>query len=722
LLLEGDDLEALLLRAHAEAGANARIVRAEKVRRGGILGFFARPIFEVAVEIPDSSDGAPRPAPGVGSVLPTQRGGRSRTASSRSASSARDGLTGHSDAHGGEPDEEAPATDPALAIAETRVDPEPQTHAPFRPGILDSTGRDIVAAASTPSSWPAILAGPAPAPTSATDLPAATHPAPAPAVEPAMPVSTPAVPSADQPEPAPPPSVPDAPDAQDAWDAWDAPEVAAEADVSDSSDASDDEFTAWLETSGVLGMARRTPAERAAARVITLQPEDYRVNPDQVTPLSAPDVLPVSEDHLPIALDRPVEGPQQGEGVHWTHEPHDAQPQDAQSHDAQPETEPQPAASAPETAQGDPVLLGHADDVPPGPTPAPRTAQVAGTTIIPQERAAPHRLPTERATLGALFEHLRAGVRRPRHRTDAPADLLAPVPVESPEGWASEAEAPAPGATPSPALPRVQGPMEPTVVSAAPSGRAQTAARTSRSTTRAATGEAIPVPAPRTPTEAETSTAPDRRRTPRHVDSRLTADRRALRALGVPGPWTRRLRGGDRFPAVLAILDRMPEVDIDPDAAVVAVVGPPGVVVLEAHRTALDLPVGHGPRPVITIGAEDGPQREQAVAAARRTRPVVVAVEIADYTDTDSVRGLLRSVHAEAVIAVVDARRRLEDTTRWLEALERVDALAVEGGLEVPDPAAALHLELPVIRLDGIPLDRFGWTALLCAWLQTRGM
>ena len=90
-------------------------------------------------------------------------------------------------------------------------------------------------------------------------------------------------------------------------------------------------------------------------------------------------------------------------------------------------------------------------------------------------------------------------------------------------------------------------------------------------------------------------------------------------------------------------------------------------------------------------------------------------------TDTDSVRSLLRSVHAEAVIAVVDARRRLEDTTRWLEALERVDALAVDGGLDVPDPATALHLELPVSRLDGIPLDRFGWTALLCAWLQARG-
>lgn len=51
LLLEGDDLEALLLRAAAEGGANARILRAEKVRQGGFMGFFAREHFEVAVEI-----------------------------------------------------------------------------------------------------------------------------------------------------------------------------------------------------------------------------------------------------------------------------------------------------------------------------------------------------------------------------------------------------------------------------------------------------------------------------------------------------------------------------------------------------------------------------------------------------------------------------------------------------------------------------------------------
>ena len=61
LLLEGDDLEALLERAHAEGGPDARIVRAEKIRHGGVLGFFAKERFEVALEIPTGVDLRPCP-------------------------------------------------------------------------------------------------------------------------------------------------------------------------------------------------------------------------------------------------------------------------------------------------------------------------------------------------------------------------------------------------------------------------------------------------------------------------------------------------------------------------------------------------------------------------------------------------------------------------------------------------------------------------------------
>lgn len=175
---------------------------------------------------------------------------------------------------------------------------------------------------------------------------------------------------------------------------------------------------------------------------------------------------------------------------------------------------------------------------------------------------------------------------------------------------------------------------------------------------------------------------------------------------------------GDRFGAVLRVLERVPDAVIDPDAAVVAVVGPPGVVELEAHRTAVDLHAAGLPRPVVTVPTRNGEERRRAVTAAGRTRPLVVAVPTEGYQDAAGVRRALKSAKADVVIAVVDAHRPIEETTGWIESLEGVDVVAVEGALEVSDPASVLQLELPVIRLDGIAMDRIGWAAVLCAQLS----
>ena len=169
---------------------------------------------------------------------------------------------------------------------------------------------------------------------------------------------------------------------------------------------------------------------------------------------------------------------------------------------------------------------------------------------------------------------------------------------------------------------------------------------------------------------------------------------------------------------MLRVLERVPDAVIDPDAAVVAVVGPPGVVELEAHRTAVDLHAAGLPRPVVTVPTRNGEERRRAVTAAGRTRPLVVAVPTEGYQDAAGVRRALKSAKADVVIAVVDAHRPIEETTGWIESLEGVDVVAVEGALEVSDPASVLQLELPVIRLDGIAMDRIGWAAVLCAQLS----
>jgi hypothetical protein len=51
LLLEGSDIEALLEQIREEYGSGARIVSADKVRTGGVGGFFAKQRYEVAVEV-----------------------------------------------------------------------------------------------------------------------------------------------------------------------------------------------------------------------------------------------------------------------------------------------------------------------------------------------------------------------------------------------------------------------------------------------------------------------------------------------------------------------------------------------------------------------------------------------------------------------------------------------------------------------------------------------
>lgn len=53
LLLDGEDLPALMRRVKAEMGPGARIVKAERVRTGGIGGFFAKEHYELTVEVPD---------------------------------------------------------------------------------------------------------------------------------------------------------------------------------------------------------------------------------------------------------------------------------------------------------------------------------------------------------------------------------------------------------------------------------------------------------------------------------------------------------------------------------------------------------------------------------------------------------------------------------------------------------------------------------------------
>jgi hypothetical protein len=312
---------------------------------------------------------------------------------------------------------------------------------------------------------------------------------------------------------------------------------------------------------------------------------------------------------------------------------------------------------------------------------------------------------TMRPEFTTLLDQLRTTAGAP---TPPPAPAPAPPPAPAP----APVRAPVTAPTPAPAAARVpsQAPA-PATVSAA-----------YRGATTAGTPVAPVVPLqPRVLVERQTlGRAPAERGATtrdRREDLQLAEDRAFLRALGVPAAWTRALRPGDRFTSVLRMLDRLPDVDIDPATRVVAIVGPSSSARLEAHRTALDLATGPAPRPVIVVPARAGAERGSALTEARHLGDVVVAIEAdGDFGIPRAVESL-QTVEAGAVIAVISAADPIERSQAMLDALGQVDALAVEGTASSDEPAAVLQLGLPVVRLEGIPVDRFTWTAVLCAQL-----
>lgn len=70
LQLEGPELEPLLARVRSELGPHARIVHAEKIRSGGVAGFFAHERFELTVEVDTSRPRSPSAPAAAEPALP----------------------------------------------------------------------------------------------------------------------------------------------------------------------------------------------------------------------------------------------------------------------------------------------------------------------------------------------------------------------------------------------------------------------------------------------------------------------------------------------------------------------------------------------------------------------------------------------------------------------------------------------------------------------------
>jgi hypothetical protein len=213
LQLDGPDLEELLARALTEAGPAGRVASADRVRRGGIAGFFAREHFEVIIEFDDDVNGhgaaARAAAAGAGarswteladvtedvleisgtsddetaptsaassppsaaspptSPIPSALGSEARMPSTQKASFAamlsaiaRDTVTGDGMAattvNTSNPSEAFDTVEPAeIAPAETAGDPTPASQIPR---AIDETPIGGLAVAATPP-WPVTAGG-----------------------------------------------------------------------------------------------------------------------------------------------------------------------------------------------------------------------------------------------------------------------------------------------------------------------------------------------------------------------------------------------------------------------------------------------------------------------------------------------------------------------------------------------------------------------------------
>ncbi len=185
LLLEGPDLEALLDRVRTEHGSNARIVSADRLRRGGVGGFFSKQWFELGVEVPEPGAQAPAADPVEALLSLADRADSAMIAPAPTFDSALTAAQSHVD---------GPEQIAAMQRAALTAPPVPAADSPAAVRATDVLGTDLLGPeleATAIASVVADLAASAmAAPPAAPAPPAPARLAPAPAPVP-TPASTP---------------------------------------------------------------------------------------------------------------------------------------------------------------------------------------------------------------------------------------------------------------------------------------------------------------------------------------------------------------------------------------------------------------------------------------------------------------------------------------------------------------------------------------------------
>jgi hypothetical protein len=140
VLIEGPEIEPLLAQIREEYGPDARIVSADKVRSGGVAGFFTKQHYEIAVEVDDGEDPPTAGRPPLAGAARTQAPGPAPVTLLDLVEARRDRFEGAGEDAAGRGDatpDEVPAHG---SQAPADGDAEAITALPPRAGLVSTTG------------------------------------------------------------------------------------------------------------------------------------------------------------------------------------------------------------------------------------------------------------------------------------------------------------------------------------------------------------------------------------------------------------------------------------------------------------------------------------------------------------------------------------------------------------------------------------------------------
>lgn len=145
ITIEADSVEDALAEVAARLGPRARIVRADRVRRGGIAGFFAREVVEVVATAEEPAATSPSTADDPDPQTPArgvERALQQMMAAAEEASFAEVlGRTLVAGASPGTDPESTPPRAPTATIPAPRTDHDAPVDAPTIPGVRWDVGR-----------------------------------------------------------------------------------------------------------------------------------------------------------------------------------------------------------------------------------------------------------------------------------------------------------------------------------------------------------------------------------------------------------------------------------------------------------------------------------------------------------------------------------------------------------------------------------------------------